>query len=171
MADLQTRVTVPRRTAEWGRRVRWARRGTQAVVVGFVAWQVAGHVRNGAASGEALCPFGGFETLWTYVTTGRMVQHTQPASLVLAVAVIVLALTSRGAFCGWLCPFGAFQEWLHTTAQAVADRVPPLRRVRRAITVRSNGRAWRGDRPGAADGPLGGLSPGRSSGRHLPASW
>ena len=113
------------------------------MVVAFVAWQVTGHVLNGAASGEALCPFGGFETLWTYVTTGRMVQHTQPASLVLAVAVIVLALTSRGAFCGWLCPFGAFQEWLHTTAQAVADRVPPLRRARRAITVRSNGRAWR----------------------------
>jgi len=93
-----------------------------------------------------------------------MVQHTHPASLVLVVAVIVLGVAARGAFCGWLCPFGALQQWLHGAAQAVADRVPPLRRVRRAITVRSNGRAWRGDRPGAADGPLGGLSPGRSSG-------
>ena len=78
MADLKTRVTVPRRTAEWGRRVRWARRGTQAVLVGFVAWQVAGHVRNGAASGETLCAFGGFETLWDRPTSRRDAWSSTP---------------------------------------------------------------------------------------------
>jgi polyferredoxin len=75
----------------------------------------------------------GFETLWTYATTGRFVPHVHNASLVLAGAVVLLAVVGRGFFCGWICPFGTIQETIHTIARAVADRVPVLRRMRRRV--------------------------------------
>ena len=141
------RVEVPRRSPSWGRRVRWARRTTQAVVVALVGWQVVAHATaattSGTASAETFCPFGGFETLWTLVTTGRTVSHTHPANLVLAAAVVVLAVAARGAFCGWLCPLGSLQEWLHATARAVAGRVPPLRRLRHRLDRLATSRGWR----------------------------
>ncbi len=131
---------VPRRPASWGRTVRRLRHGTQALVLAVVAWQVFGHLATGTASAEALCPFGGFETLWTWVTTGRTVSHIHPANLVLGLAVIVLALAGRGFFCGWLCPLGALQGGVYRAAEAVVNRVPPLRQLRRRM---SRGRAAR----------------------------
>lgn len=128
------RVRVPARTPGWGRAVRWSRRATQVSVAGAVVWQLAGHVTRGTASPEAWCPFGGFETLWTVLTTGRTVPHTHTSSLVLAVAIVLLAVSGRGFFCGWLCPFGSLQEGVHVAATAVTDRVPPLRRLRRRAT-------------------------------------
>jgi hypothetical protein len=35
---------------------------------------------------EGLCPFGGFETAWTWLTTGETVRHVHPANLVLPAA-------------------------------------------------------------------------------------
>jgi len=134
------RVRVAARTPGWGRTVRWTRRALQAAVVAAVAWQVVGHVARGSASAEAWCPFGGFETLWTVLTTGKTVPHTHTSSLVLALAIVVLALVGRGFFCGWLCPFGSLQEWIHVAARAVTDRAPVLRRLRRRATRSS---AWR----------------------------
>ncbi|MEJ2579382.1 MAG: 4Fe-4S binding protein [Kineosporiaceae bacterium] len=125
--------TVPRRTARWGRSLRWVRHGTQALIAGFIVWQVVGHVTQGRPSAEGLCPFGGFETLWTWVTTGRTVSHTHPANLVLGLAVVTLALIGRGFFCGWLCPLGAIQGGIHRAATGVVDRIPPLRRLRRTF--------------------------------------
>ncbi|MBL8931303.1 MAG: 4Fe-4S binding protein [Kineosporiaceae bacterium] len=136
------RVTVARRTPGWSRRVRWARRAVQALVVGGVGWLVFGHA-TGGSSAESFCPFGGFETLWTLITTGRTVPHTHLANVVLAAAVIGLALTVRGAFCGWLCPLGSLQEWLHGVTGWLASRVPPLRRLRRRLEHLAAGRAWR----------------------------
>lgn len=136
------RVSVPARAAGWGRAVRWARRAIQLAVVVAVAWRAVGHVTQGSASAEAWCPFGGFETLWTLVTTGRTVPHVHSSGVVLAVAIVLLALTARGAFCGWLCPLGSLQEWLHAAARAVSDRVPLLRRMRRRVSL-SGGDGWR----------------------------
>jgi polyferredoxin len=107
------------------------RRGTQVAVVMAVGWRAVDHVTRGGASAEAWCPFGGFETLWTLVATGRTVPHSHASSLVLAVALVVLAVLGRGFFCGWLCPFGSLQDWLHVAARGLADRIPPLRRARR----------------------------------------
>ena len=124
---------VPRRSAASVRRMRWSRHMVQAVTAAFVAvvvWRKAVG-EAGAASGEAFCPFGGFETAFTWVTTGRTVSHVHPANLVLAGIVVVLALALRGAFCGWLCPLGSLQGAVHAASRAVVDRVPPLRRARR----------------------------------------
>lgn len=135
-------VFVPRRTRSWGRRMRWSRWAVQAGGVGLIAWQVVRSFLGQESAAEGLCPFSGFETLWTLLTTGQYVRHAHPASIVLAVAVVVLAVTARGFFCGWLCAFGSLQEWVHAAAQAVANRVPPLRRLRRTLNRPRFARRW-----------------------------
>jgi len=137
------RVYVARRERSWGRRLRWGRRAVQASMVGLIGWQVIRSFLGEESSAEGLCPFGGFETLWTLVTTGQYVRHSHPASLVLALGVIALAVFARGFFCGWLCPFGAVQEWLHASARAVADRIPPLRRLRHRLAQAGSRPLWR----------------------------
>ena len=107
------RIRVARRAAAWGAKTRWARHAIQALMVAVVGWQAVGHVTSGGESAEAWCPLGGFETLWTLVTTGRTVSHVHTSSLVLAATVLVLALVGRGFFCGWLCPLGTVQEMVH----------------------------------------------------------
>ena len=133
------RKEVPRRPASWGRRTRLARHLLQAVVVLYVGWLVVGRAVADGSSPESLCPFGGFETLWTWATTGRTVAHTHPANLVLALAITGMALAARGSFCGWLCPFGSIQEALYGVARGVGRLLPPLGRWQR----RPAGPRWR----------------------------
>lgn len=122
---------VPRRSPRTARRLRWIRHGVQAAMTAIVVWQVVRQVTADDGSAEGLCPFGGFETLWTWLSTGRTVSHVHPANIALALAVALTALVGRGFFCGWLCPFGAIQGGIRAAASAVADRIPPLRRLRR----------------------------------------
>lgn len=136
------RVRVPRRRPAWGRTVRMTRRATQGAVIALVGWQAVSHVTSGGASAEAWCPLGGFEGAWTMVTTGRTVAHVHTSSLVLAGAVLVLALVGRGFFCGWLCPLGSLQEMVHAAGRSVTDRVAPLRRLRRRVSLRADTQRW-----------------------------
>lgn len=133
------RREVPRRSAAWGARTRLLRHAAQVTVLAYVAWLVLGRATSGGSSPESLCPFGGFETLWTWATTGRTVAHTHPANLVLAVAIVVMALAARSSFCGWLCPLGSIQEAFYGVARAAGRVVPPLGRWQR----RPAGPAWR----------------------------
>lgn len=127
---------VPRRSTSSSRRVRWSRHAVQAAIVGWIAWivwskAIAG---PGSASAEAFCPFGGFETVWTWLTTGATVAHVHTANLVMAGVVVVLALIGRGFFCGWLCPLGSIQEAIRASAHAVTGRAPWMRRMGRQIS-------------------------------------
>lgn len=133
------RREVPRRPSSWGRRTRLIRHSSQAVVLGYLVWSIAGRAVSGGSSPESLCPFGGFETLGSWLTTGRTVAHTHPANLVLALAITVMALAARGSFCGWLCPFGTVQEALYGVSRAAGRLIPPLGRWQR----RPAGRGWR----------------------------
>lgn len=137
--EVTTRREVPRRPASWGARTRLARHLMQAAVVGYIGWLVVGRALSDGSSPESLCPFGGFETLWTWATTGRTVAHTHPANLVLALAITGMALAARGSFCGWLCPLGTIQEALYGVARGVGRLVPPLGRWQR----RPAGAGWR----------------------------
>ncbi len=64
------------------------------------------------ASLHAICPFGGVETLYQYITTGTFIQKIHASSLILMYAVLAISLLFGPAFCGWLCPFGTFQEMI-----------------------------------------------------------
>ncbi len=129
---------VPRRSAQWSRQVRWSRHAVQSVLVIWVGWLIYAKATAGPGqpSPESFCPFGGFETAWTYLTTGRTVPHVHTANLVLAGIVVVLALFGRGFFCGWLCPLGSIQEGIRAAAHGVVQRVPWMRRTGRQLRGR-----------------------------------
>jgi len=59
---------------------------------------------------DALCPFGGIETLWSLFSGGTLVKQIAVSSLILLATVVALALVFRRAFCGQICPLGAMQE-------------------------------------------------------------
>lgn len=59
---------------------------------------------------DALCPFGGIETLWTLVISATFLQRVAASSVVLLVTLTVIAVVFRRSFCGYICPFGALQE-------------------------------------------------------------
>jgi polyferredoxin len=65
-----------------------------------------------APSVDALCPFGGFESLFTYIFTGTLVSRIMLSSMVLAFAVLLISFIFSRGFCGWICPFGTIQELL-----------------------------------------------------------
>lgn len=64
------------------------------------------------ASLHALCPFGGVVTLYTFITSGLLVQKIHSSSLVLMGLGVLLAVLFGPVFCGWVCPLGTVQEWV-----------------------------------------------------------
>lgn len=65
-----------------------------------------------SASLHALCPFGGVETLYTFLASGLLVKKVHDASLVLMGIGILTAILFGPAFCGWICPLGTIQEFV-----------------------------------------------------------
>ena len=61
---------------------------------------------------HAICPFGGVVSIYNYFATGTLVQKIHSSSAILMLAVLALALLFGPVFCGWICPFGTFQEFL-----------------------------------------------------------
>jgi ferredoxin len=59
---------------------------------------------------DALCPFGGVESLWTLIATGAMIRRIAWSSFLLLAAVIATSLLFRRSFCGNICPLGTLQE-------------------------------------------------------------
>ncbi|MCW2279379.1 4Fe-4S binding protein [Heliophilum fasciatum] len=84
-------------------------------LIAFISYrhQALGGGPQGAAPLDTYCVFGGAATLWTYITTGQFIQKTNMANLVLLTAAVTLVTLTGASFCGWICPFGAIQEWLY----------------------------------------------------------
>jgi len=122
-------------------RVRRARHLIQAGVAVFLLVVALRHhtgESGSTASMDAVCPFGGVETLVTWATTGELISRTHPSNLILGLAVLVAAVLVGNAFCGWICPFGAVQDalaWLRRRLRLPAVRVP-----RRADRIMRYGR-------------------------------
>lgn len=88
------------------------------LLIGFIS---INHALAGAGKGigllssaslHAVCPFGGVETLYTFLSSGLLVQKIHDSSLVLGGIVLILAILFGPAFCGWICPLGTVQEWV-----------------------------------------------------------
>jgi polyferredoxin len=117
---------------------------TQAGFALFILYTLVIHVLVGeegsivTTSAEAYCPFGGIETLYTFISSGgTYVSHTHLSNLVILASVLLLTVVARGAFCGWICPLGAIQEWLYAGSAWVQKRIPPLGRSVRALKARA----------------------------------
>lgn len=88
-------------------------------------------------SAEAYCPFGGIETLYNYVVTGgSFIHHARLSNLVILAALVVTAVVLRSAFCGWICPFGTFQEWIMVFSRFLQRRFKPVGRLAKTLRAR-----------------------------------
>ena len=119
------------------------RRLTQIAVFAFILGIAIRHLlvsETGAivtASWEAYCPFGGLETLYTYISSGgKTVSHTHLSNLVVLVAALGTALLARNAFCGWICPLGFIQDMIASFSAFVQKRIPALRKGMRTLKAR-----------------------------------
>jgi len=101
------------------------RRTLQAVVLLAAIWAglalAFGWSRGGV---ERFCPFGGLETLWSVVTRQAFTCAMGPYNLTLLVALLLMTLVARKAFCGWMCPVGTVAEAI----SALGQRLHPSRR-------------------------------------------
>ncbi len=85
---------------------------------------------SGSASIHAICPFGGVVSFWQLASLGTLVKKVHDSSVVLAVIGILLAILAGPVICGWICPFGSFQEWLGKLGRKIFKKrynafVPP----------------------------------------------
>jgi polyferredoxin len=130
-------IRHPRRGFAALRGIQGVRRLIQLTIAGAVGWLIVERAMAAAGpattSPESVCPFGGIETIFTFLTTGGFVPHVHPANVVLAAAVIALAFFARGAFCGWICPLGFLQDAVAGLSAALQRRVPALHRGVRGI--------------------------------------
>lgn len=111
-----------------------ARHLVQLAFIAFIGYVTFVHMTTPESSGvtttspEAFCPFGGFETLYKWITSGgSFVPHTHLSNLVLFIAVIVLTLITRSSFCGWICPFGTIQEAIMGLSYWLQRHVRPVK--------------------------------------------
>ena len=61
---------------------------------------------------EKWCPFGGIETTYLFFFHDTFSCSLGSSNLYVAGFVILLTLIARRAFCSWVCPIGAFSEWV-----------------------------------------------------------
>jgi polyferredoxin len=83
-----------------------------------------------AASGgafDAFCPFGAIETLWAYITRGETLKTTNLLNFAVFSGVLGVSLVAGRAFCGWMCPVGAVQEWLAGLARRLGGEKRHIR--------------------------------------------
>ena len=82
------------------------------------------HILPGEASSggsfDAFCPFGGIETLLPYWLTGQTLKTTNLLNFALLIGVLGVAFVAGRAFCGWLCPLGAVQDYLARLARRLS---------------------------------------------------
>ena len=86
---------------------RYLRHSMLTIVLGLVLYLALGF---GSRSFEAYCPFGGVESLWGLFTTGEFSCALGPLNLSFLLALLVLTLLCKKAFCGWACPIGFLGE-------------------------------------------------------------
>jgi polyferredoxin len=75
-----------------------------------------------SASTHAVCPFGGVVTLGTLFSDGTYVSKIHASAVVLMIAAFLTALIFGAAFCGWICPFGSFQELLARMGRRIGGK-------------------------------------------------
>lgn len=92
------------------------RSGVQLAFLLFMTWvgyrhQVLGGGPEGAPAVDALCPFGGMESLYMFLTSGGWLRRVAPSALILLGAILVMTIIVGRVFCGWICPLGTLGEY------------------------------------------------------------
>lgn len=106
-----------RRLASDGRRFAWLRRIYLLYTVGFIGYYAQGQLSIVNLTGAIQA-----------LLAGRSLEFLlfDPMTVMLwGFVLLSLLLWGRGTFCGWLCPFGALQEFSHQLARLL--RLPQIR--------------------------------------------
>jgi polyferredoxin len=117
------------------RRIFWTQRARTLIQLAFATFILYTSVVHNLAvedgttpSIDALCPFGGLETAWQFFSTGgQYIPKTHQSNLILFSGLLLGTLVAGGAFCGWVCPFGAVQDlltWIRTKLRLPELHVP-----------------------------------------------
>ncbi len=124
MATVARKPRIRRSTSQVLRRiVQWS----FGALILVAAWRHSTSEEAGLASLDALCPFGGLETMWRMLVDGAYVPKTHPSNIVLGAGLLVGVLLAGAAFCGWICPFGSLQDgltWVREKLRLREVRVP-----------------------------------------------
>ncbi|MFZ4618852.1 MAG: 4Fe-4S binding protein, partial [Rectinemataceae bacterium] len=87
-----------------------ARRVTLGVILAGLTLITFLHQRmQGIPSIDALCPFGGFESLLKFISGDGLIKKLELGTMVLAGGIVALGVVLSRFFCGWFCAFGALQ--------------------------------------------------------------
>ena len=83
----------------------------------FLTWmgyrhQLMGGGPTGSPTVDALCPFGGLESIYSWIRDGYWLRRVAFSSFVLFIGVALAALLTGRVFCGWICPLGAVNEFV-----------------------------------------------------------
>lgn len=112
-----------------------------AVVVAAITAGVRFALGRSVVTVETYCPFGGLETAYSFFTRRQFSCAAGEANLALFIALLVLTIIARKAFCGWVCPVGTMFEWEAKLARRLFRRHdfagpwPLPARVDRALKV------------------------------------
>lgn len=99
----------------------------QAGFLFFMSWvgyrhQAVGGGPKGVPPVDALCPFGGLESLHSLFVSGTWLRRVAPSSMILLITFIVVTLLVGRIFCGWICPLGTLGEWAANLARRFGIR-------------------------------------------------
>jgi len=90
--------------------IQLARRISLGVILAVVTVMTVLHqLLKDIPSIDAICPFGGLETLYKLVAGGELIRKIEPSNIVMLVLIVILGIVLSRFFCGWICAFGALQ--------------------------------------------------------------
>lgn len=128
----------------------------QGGFLAFMTWtgyrhQVVGGGPSGVPPVDALCPFGGMESLYSFLASGTWLRRVAPSSLILLAIVLLTTVLIGRTFCGWICPLGTLGEWSAKLSRKLGIRqkeLPgqvdrPLRFLKYAILAAIIGFTWK----------------------------
>lgn len=116
-----------RKAQKRSRIIRWSVIGTILVAV-TVLFILRLHLPGGKAlpKVDALCPFGGLETIFSLIAGEGFVKHTALTSVILLAGALVITLLFRRSFCGQICPLGALQEAFGALGKRLFHKRPEI---------------------------------------------
>lgn len=136
------------------RKIKYLRRALLAFFLIIITFEAYLHqVKGGGQSPSihALCPYGGIESLYSLIFSGTFIQKIFIGTMTLLVITMVLSIIFRRSFCGFICPFGALQEFFGIvgkkifgkkfTIPAVIDK--PLRYLKYIVLIITILFAWK----------------------------
>jgi len=106
----------------------WFRYGLLAFILIYITYIGIMHQRDQLVFPpvDALCPFGGLESLFSLLFQGKYLNRIFSSSFILLGITIILVFVSGRSFCGWICPLGTLQGLMGGIGRRLTGRKFPL---------------------------------------------